>query len=182
VTPRRRSRPPCRWPRARTSPAPPVEQATIGQIEKIQKTATPELVEAVRAGTISINAAATVASLPEERNWRRSPAARRNCRRPPRKCANCAPPRVRPRSRRRPGTGQRLQRHATDVRNCAAENAALREKNAALLEKSPSSADLLELTATGAYMRDCTLHVLCCNERGGGSAPAPVAPVAKRCG
>jgi len=38
---------------------------TISQIEKIQKTATPELVEAVRAGTISINAAATVASLPE---------------------------------------------------------------------------------------------------------------------
>ncbi|WUR15722.1 hypothetical protein E7V67_011640 [[Empedobacter] haloabium] len=39
---------------------------TISQIEKIQKTATPELVEAVRAGTISINAAATVASLPPE--------------------------------------------------------------------------------------------------------------------
>jgi transcriptional regulator with XRE-family HTH domain len=38
---------------------------TISQIEKIQKTATPELVEAVRQGTISINAAATVASLPE---------------------------------------------------------------------------------------------------------------------
>ena len=39
---------------------------TISQIEKIQKTATPELVEAVRAGTISINAAATVASLAPE--------------------------------------------------------------------------------------------------------------------
>jgi transcriptional regulator with XRE-family HTH domain len=39
---------------------------TISQIEKIQKTATPELVEAVRTGTISINAAATVASLPAE--------------------------------------------------------------------------------------------------------------------
>jgi hypothetical protein len=38
---------------------------TLSQIEKIQKSATPELVEAVRAGTISINAAATVASLPE---------------------------------------------------------------------------------------------------------------------
>lgn len=38
---------------------------TIGQIEKIQKAATPELVEAVRSGTISINAAATVAELPE---------------------------------------------------------------------------------------------------------------------
>jgi hypothetical protein len=39
---------------------------TMVQIEKIQKAATPELVAAVRSGTISINAAATVASLPEE--------------------------------------------------------------------------------------------------------------------
>ncbi len=38
----------------------------ISQIEKIQKAATPELVEAVRSGTISINAAATVATLPQE--------------------------------------------------------------------------------------------------------------------
>jgi len=42
-----------------------VSSNTIGQIEKIQKTAAPALVDAVRAGTISINAAATVASLPE---------------------------------------------------------------------------------------------------------------------
>ncbi len=39
---------------------------TLGQIEKITRSATPELVEAVRSGTISINAAATVASLPED--------------------------------------------------------------------------------------------------------------------
>jgi hypothetical protein len=38
---------------------------TMLQIEKIQKAATPQLVAAVRSGTISINAAATVASLPE---------------------------------------------------------------------------------------------------------------------
>jgi transcriptional regulator with XRE-family HTH domain len=43
-----------------------VSSNTISQIERIQKAATPELVEAVRAGTISINAAATVASLPEQ--------------------------------------------------------------------------------------------------------------------
>lgn len=42
-----------------------VSSNTISQIEKIQKEATPELVEAVRSGTISINAAATVASLPQ---------------------------------------------------------------------------------------------------------------------
>ena len=39
---------------------------TVSQIEKIQKTATPELVAAVKSGTISINAAAAVASLPSE--------------------------------------------------------------------------------------------------------------------
>ena len=43
-----------------------VSSNTISQIERIQKAATPQLVEAVRAGTISINAAATVASLPED--------------------------------------------------------------------------------------------------------------------
>ncbi|MFX4377266.1 hypothetical protein ABTA44_19650, partial [Acinetobacter baumannii] len=36
------------------------------QIEKIQKAAAPELVQAVRDGTISISAAAAVSSLPNE--------------------------------------------------------------------------------------------------------------------
>ncbi len=43
-----------------------VSSNTISQIERIQKAATPQLVEAVRSGTISINAAANVASLPQE--------------------------------------------------------------------------------------------------------------------
>ncbi|KAF1041495.1 MAG: hypothetical protein GAK35_03265 [Herbaspirillum frisingense] len=43
-----------------------ISSATIGQIDRIRKTAAPELVEAVRAGTISINAAAAVASLPSQ--------------------------------------------------------------------------------------------------------------------
>jgi hypothetical protein len=42
-----------------------VSSNTIGLIEKIQKEASPELVDAVRSGTISINAAASVASLPQ---------------------------------------------------------------------------------------------------------------------
>lgn len=41
-----------------------ISNATINQIEKIQKSAAPELVAAVKSGAISINAAATVASLP----------------------------------------------------------------------------------------------------------------------
>ncbi len=43
-----------------------ISSNAITQIEKIQRAATPELVEAVRSGTISIHAAATVASLPAE--------------------------------------------------------------------------------------------------------------------
>lgn len=43
-----------------------VSNATLGQIEKIQKTAAPELVGAVKSGVISINAAAEVASLPSD--------------------------------------------------------------------------------------------------------------------
>lgn len=44
-----------------------ISSNTLGQIEKIQKDAAPELVRAVKSGTISINAAAAVASLPAER-------------------------------------------------------------------------------------------------------------------
>jgi hypothetical protein len=66
-------------PRSETAPEPATKQSreevaktarissnAITQIEKIQRAATPELVEAVRSGTISINAAATIASLPGE--------------------------------------------------------------------------------------------------------------------
>jgi hypothetical protein len=43
-----------------------ISSNTIVQIEKIQKSASPELLAAVKSGTISINTAATVASLPVE--------------------------------------------------------------------------------------------------------------------
>jgi hypothetical protein len=43
-----------------------ISSTTVSQIEKIQKEAAPELVAAVKAGDISINAAAAVASLPVE--------------------------------------------------------------------------------------------------------------------
>ncbi|MFJ7565535.1 hypothetical protein ACIQW9_01060 [Herminiimonas sp. NPDC097707] len=44
-----------------------MSSATLGQIEKIQKTAAPELVGAIKSGAISINAAAALASLPSEK-------------------------------------------------------------------------------------------------------------------
>ncbi|MFN5049267.1 plasmid replication/partition related protein [Roseateles sp.] len=43
-----------------------ISSATVAQIEKIQKAAAPELVEAVKSGTVSISAAATLAALPQE--------------------------------------------------------------------------------------------------------------------
>ena len=60
------SRPPPPWnTREDVAKAARVSSNTISQIERIQKAATPQLREAVRAGTISINAAANVAQLPE---------------------------------------------------------------------------------------------------------------------
>ena len=43
-----------------------LSSSQVGMIEKIQKQAAPELVAAVRSGTISLNAAAAVATLPVE--------------------------------------------------------------------------------------------------------------------
>lgn len=55
------------WNREAVARAARVSSATLGQIEKIQKTAAPELVRAVKSGVISINAAVAVASLPSEK-------------------------------------------------------------------------------------------------------------------
>jgi hypothetical protein len=58
--------PPAKASREEVAKEARISSNTVNQIEKIQKTATPELVAAVKAGTISINAAASVASLPIE--------------------------------------------------------------------------------------------------------------------
>ena len=50
--------------RESTAKAARISSSTVGQIEKIQREAAPELVAAVKAGDISINAAAAVACLP----------------------------------------------------------------------------------------------------------------------
>ncbi|NYE60510.1 hypothetical protein FHW58_001662 [Duganella sp. 1224] len=109
--------------------------ATIGQIEKIQKTATPELVEAVRAGTISINAAATVASLPEEQQLAAVAGGKKELQKAAKEVREL-------RAASRPAKESKETRPAidygdvpTDVAELRAENIALREKNAALLEE-----------------------------------------------
>lgn len=54
------------WTREALARAAKVSSTTLGQIEKIQKTAAPELVGAVKSGMVSINAAAAVATLPPQ--------------------------------------------------------------------------------------------------------------------
>lgn len=114
-----------------------LSSATIGQIEKIQKTATPELVEAVRAGTISINAAATVASLPEEAQLAAVAGGKKELQKAAKEVREL-------RAASRPAKEPKEPKAApavdysdipTDVQELRAENAALREKNAALLEE-----------------------------------------------
>ncbi|KQW01622.1 hypothetical protein [Rhizobacter sp. Root1221] len=58
--------PPALTSREAIAKAARLSSSQVVMIEKIQKQAAPEVVEAVRAGTISINAAAAVASLPAE--------------------------------------------------------------------------------------------------------------------
>jgi polyhydroxyalkanoate synthesis regulator phasin len=114
-----------------------LSSATIGQIEKIQKTATPELVEAVRAGTISINAAATVASLPEEVQLAAVAGGKKELQKAAKEVREM-------RAASRPAKEPKEAKTAPavdygdipmDVQELRAENAALREKNAALLEE-----------------------------------------------
>ncbi|MTV39852.1 hypothetical protein [Duganella radicis] len=111
--------------------------ATLGQIEKIQKTATPELVEAVRSGTISINAAATVASLPEEVQLAAVAGGKKELQKAAKEVRDL-------RAASRPAKEPKEPKAApsvdygdipTDVAELRAENIALREKNAALLEE-----------------------------------------------
>lgn len=64
---RRRSETEPPWTREAVARAARISSATLGQIEKIQKTAAPELVSAVKSGVVSINAAAAVASLPSQK-------------------------------------------------------------------------------------------------------------------
>ncbi|GAB1578822.1 hypothetical protein [Bordetella petrii] len=61
------AQPPVALSRQALARAARVSSNTLGQIEKIHKAAAPELVRAVKAGEISINAAAAVAALPAER-------------------------------------------------------------------------------------------------------------------
>jgi len=99
---------------------------TISQIEKIQKTAAPELVEAVRAGTISINAAATVASLPEAEQVAAVAGGKKQLQQAAKEVREL---RAASRTPREPKEGAEP---LTEVEQLRAEVATLKERNAAL--------------------------------------------------
>jgi hypothetical protein len=99
---------------------------TISQIEKIQKTAAPELVEAVRAGTISINAAATVASLPEAEQVAAVAGGKKLLQQAAKEVREL---RAASRTPREPKEGAEPM---TEVEQLRAEVATLKERNAAL--------------------------------------------------
>jgi hypothetical protein len=108
-----------------------LSSATISQIEKIQKTATPELVEAVRSGTISINAAATVASLPEADQVAAVAGGKKELQKAAkevRELRAASRPAKEPKEAKEGGE----YRPMTEVDELRAENASLKEKNAAL--------------------------------------------------
>ena len=108
-----------------------LSSATISQIEKIQKTATPELVEAVRSGTISINAAATVASLPEADQVAAVAGGKKELQKAAkevRELRAASRPAKEPKEAKEGGD----YRPMTEVDELRAENASLKEKNAAL--------------------------------------------------
>jgi len=105
-----------------------ISSNTISQIEKIQKSATPELVEAVKAGTISINAAATVASLPVDEQVAAVAGGRKELQQAARQVREAkAVARTEPESPE--GVIARLRQTITEL---SAENAALKAQLAAL--------------------------------------------------
>jgi len=110
-----------------------VSQNQIGMIEKIHTQAAPEVVAAVRAGELSINAAAAVASLPVEEQQAAAQAGREELREAARRVRE---------SRRRPkaepavepavDSGDALAALRVRIAELETENAALRARLAAL--------------------------------------------------
>ena len=117
-----------------------LSSATISQIEKIQKTAAPELVEAVRSGTISINAAATVASLPEAEQVAAVAGGKKLLQQAAKEIREQRAASRPPKEPKEPKEASGYQGYGapSEVEQLREENAILREKNAALLEQITS--------------------------------------------
>ena len=110
----------------------------VVMIEKIQKQATPEVVAALKAGSISLNAAAAVASLPAEEQVAAAAAGKDELKQ--------AAKRVRE-SRRKPKTEEATHGLATDAASAPAADAASSSKFLALQQR------VAELTAENQALR-----------------------------
>ena len=122
----------------------------VVMIEKIQKQAAPELVAAVKAGTISINAAAAVASLPAEEQVAAAAGGKDELKQ--------AAKRVRESRRKPPGDSVTAPQEVAEpeetveslrqrIAVLSAENAALRQQVATLKEQLQARAQGAEQTA-----------------------------------
>lgn len=128
-----------------------LSSSQVVMIEKIQKQAAPEVVAAVKAGTISINAAAAVASLPAEEQVAAAAAGKdelkqaakrvRESRRKPRGESEAVPQQEGEGSE---DTVESLRQHVVAL---TAENAALRQQVAALQEELRAHAGIAGRTA-----------------------------------
>lgn len=116
--------PPAAPSRGELAKAARITSSQAGMIEKIQKQAAPEVVAAVRAGTLSLNAAAAVASLPEEEQRAAAQAGQQELKE--------AAKRVRE-SRRRP---RQDEASAPDEEGAPSEISVLRRKVGELLEEN----------------------------------------------
>ncbi|RQP21526.1 ParB N-terminal domain-containing protein [Piscinibacter terrae] len=126
----------------------------VVMIEKIQKQATPEVVAAVKAGTISINAAAAVASLPAEEQITAAAAgkdelkqAAKRVRESKRKVRNESAPAVDPTEAGAEDTVESLRQR---VGALTAENTALRQQVAALQQQLRAASSLAQTEDSAA--------------------------------
>ena len=104
-----------------------ISSNAVSRIEKIQKTATPELVEAVRSGAISLNAAAAVASLPSEEQVAAVNGGRKELRQVAKQVREAkSPPRPRPEATAEPHEA------IADIGEANAKIVELKTENAAL--------------------------------------------------
>lgn len=143
------------------SPAPPlvsreavakaarISSNTVVQIEKIQKSAAPELVAAVKSGTISINAAAAVAALPSEEQVAAVAGGKKELQLAARRVREAkvskpraeAVERVEAAESELPAPDDELSRLRQTVAALQAHNAALRQQLAALGAEPAAAAD-----------------------------------------
>ncbi|MDP3230452.1 MAG: plasmid replication/partition related protein [Acidovorax sp.] len=122
-----------------------LSSSQVVMIEKIQKQAAPELVAAVKSGTISINAAAAVATLPAEEQVAAVAAGKDELKQ--------AAKRVRDLKRKPPREDAPKNAAATDADETAVENNSSNSNNHSSAEMQRLRQQIADLTAENAELR-----------------------------